>query len=61
MGREEFAARVVTLSAKYGSNVALKMARRERKARHPLHLKAMARRRKLADMAIESTNEFHSL
>lgn len=61
MGREEFATRLAELSAKYGPNVALRMVRRERKLRHPLHKSAVISRRELADVAIESTGEFHNL
>ena len=61
MGQVEFNARVATLSAKYGPNVALKMARRERKARNPLHKAAQASRRNLADVATQATGEFHAM
>lgn len=61
MTTEEFNARLATLSAKYGPNVALKMARRERKARSPQHKAAMIRRAGLADVAITMTGQFHSL
>lgn len=61
MSRQEFAARLAALSQKYGPNVALKMARRERKARNPLHKAAMSSRRNLADVATASTGEFHAM
>lgn len=61
MSRDEFNALVATLSQKYGPNVALKMARRKRLARHPLHKTATARRVEMADTAIEMTGTFHSL
>lgn len=61
MSKQEFEMRLAALQAKYGPNVALKMARRERRARSPQHKSAMARRRGLADVAIATTGEFHSL
>lgn len=61
MTAKEFNARLAELSLRYGSNVALKMARRERKARHPLHKAAVTRRVEMADMAIETTGKFHTL
>lgn len=61
MTAREFNARLAELSEKYGPNVALKMARRERKLRHPLHKAATQRQVEMADMAIEITGEFHTL
>lgn len=61
MSRGEFNVRVSDLTLRYGENVALKMARRERKLRHPLHKRATARRVEIADTAIEVTGEFHTL
>lgn len=57
----EFNVRVSDLTLRYGENVALKMARRERKLRHPLHKRATARRVEMADAAIKMTGTFHPL
>lgn len=61
MGHEEFTARVAALTVRYGANVALKMARRERTARHPLHKRATSRRTEAATIANNSSTTFHNL
>ena len=61
MSHKEFNQRVFDLTLRYGQNVALKMARRERKLRHPLHKRATAQRVEMADTAIDMTGKFHGL